>query len=130
MPAALRLVRGARKDRGNPDEPLVEIRAPDAPEFLSDDAREVFIVTAHRLARMRVMSENDVDALAIYAESFVRWKAATRNVQETGQVVRSPKGYPIQNPYLSIANKAQEQCLKILVEFGLTPSSRTRVNRS
>jgi P27 family predicted phage terminase small subunit len=42
-------------------------------------------------------------------------------------MVRSPSGYPIQNPMLAIANKAQEQCLKILAEFGLTPSSRSRI---
>jgi len=48
-------------------------------------------------------------------------------VREMGMIVKSPKGYPIQNPFLAIANKAQRTCMDILTEFGMTPSSRTRV---
>lgn len=43
-----------------------------------------------------------------------------------GTVVKSPSGYPIQSPYLAIANKAHEQMTKLLAEFGMTPSSRSR----
>ena len=41
-----------------------------------------------------------------------RWQAATIKVQELGEVVKSPSGYPIQNPWLAIANKAFEQTMK------------------
>jgi P27 family predicted phage terminase small subunit len=42
-------------------------------------------------------------------------------------LVKSPSGYAIQNPWLSIANKAFDQMMKLMTEFGMTPSSRSRV---
>lgn len=44
-------------------------------------------------------------------------------------MILSPeKKIPLQSPYLVIANKAMGQMIKILVEFGRTPSSRSRVH--
>jgi phage terminase small subunit len=42
-------------------------------------------------------------------------------------VIKAPSGYPIASPYLSIANTAMAQMTRLLVEFGMTPSSRSRV---
>lgn len=127
-PRNLRVIKGTqRPDRINEDEPKVPVSIPSPPEHLSTDEADVFIVTARKLARMRVMTDADVDALSIYAVLFIRWREAVARVREQGMMVRSPNGHPIQNPYLSIANKAQSEMLKILSEFGLTPSSRTRV---
>jgi len=42
-------------------------------------------------------------------------------------VIKSPSGFPIQSPYLAIANKAMDQMTKLLTEFGMSPSSRTCV---
>ena len=129
-PRNLRLVRGTdRADRMNPDEPVVAVSIPDAPDYLEPDEQTIFLDTAGKLARMRVMTEYDVDALAIYSVNFVRWKEATARLHDMGLMVRSPNNFPMQNPYLSVANSAQKECLRILTEFGLTPSSRTRVNK-
>ena len=105
------------------------VSTPPAPETLTEEGAAHWNKTAKTLAGLRVMSAADVDALTIYIESWMRWQEATESVKTTGLLIRAPSGYPIQNPMLAIANKAQEQCLKILTEFGLTPSSRTRVNR-
>lgn len=45
-----------------------------------------------------------------------------------GEVIKAPSGYPIQNPWLSISNRALKQCEAFIKEFGLSPSARTRVN--
>ena len=50
-----------------------------------------------------------------------------KRVSSGGMVVRSPSGYPMTNPYLSIATKALAACNKLWPELGLTPSSRSRV---
>jgi phage terminase small subunit len=34
----------------------------------------------------------------------------------------------MQSPYLAVANKAMEQMRALLAEFGMSPSSRTRVH--
>ncbi len=45
-----------------------------------------------------------------------------------GVMVKSPNGFPMQSPFLAVANKAMEQMRALLAEFGMSPSSRTRVH--
>ncbi len=40
---------------------------------------------------------------------------------------KSPNGYPMQSPYVAVANKQVEIMVRIAAELGMTPSSRTRI---
>jgi phage terminase small subunit len=42
-------------------------------------------------------------------------------------MVKSPAGYPMQSPYISIANRQAEIMMRIASEFGFTPASRSRI---
>jgi hypothetical protein len=44
-----------------------------------------------------------------------------------GTMVKSPSGYPIQSPYVSIANRHAELMMRISAESGFTPASRSRI---
>lgn len=76
---------------------------------------------------MRVVTVADRAALAAYCQAWGRWVEAEQQLAQHGTIVKSPNGFPIQNPYLAVANKALQQMHKLLVEFGLTPSARSRV---
>ena len=66
--------------------------------------------------------------LEAYCVSYSLWKEAIEHVFEKGTVVKAPvSGHPMQNPYLSIANKQFTNMHKIMAEFGLTPSSKTKI---
>ena len=71
---------------------------------------------------------DDGAALALYCQAWARWVEAEANLVRYGTVIKSQSGFPIQSPYLAIANKAMAQMARILVEFGMSPSSRTRVS--
>ena len=43
-------------------------------------------------------------------------------------MVKSPTDYPMQSPYVSIANRQAEIVMKIAAEFGFTPASRGRIS--
>ena len=62
-----------------------------------------------------------------YCTAAGRREMAEAELAKHGPVVKSPSGYPIQNPWLAIANKALEQMMKIGIELGLTPASRSRI---
>jgi P27 family predicted phage terminase small subunit len=49
-------------------------------------------------------------------------------IQKYGTMVKSPTGYPIQSPYLAIANRQAELMIRIASEFGFTPASRSRIS--
>ncbi len=129
-PRNLRLIQGDRKDRINDDEPIVEVSIPEPPEHLTDRQAAKFTEMAGKLARMQVMCDIDTDALAMYSVSWIRMLDADAKIAETGELLAAPRtGMPMQHPLMAVSNKARAECRAILCEFGMTPSSRTRVNK-
>ena len=126
-PTALRVLSGNPSKRPLPtNEPQPELGA-DMPDWLSDEAKAHWGVVSKQLHDVGVLTKMDGVALGLYCEAFARWKHANEQVIKCGPVVKAPSGFPVQSPFLSIANKAWEQMLRILLEFGMTPASRSRV---
>ena len=128
LPTQLKLVKGtARPHRMNPAEPQPTVAVPLPPDHLDDAAAAKFTELAELLARHGVMTELDAGALARYVVIWRRWLEAEAEVKRRGPVVKTAGGNIIQNPFLAVANKCLAQMGQIESEFGLTPSSRTRI---
>ncbi len=56
------------------------------------------------------------------------WAEATEAIQKFGTMVKAPSGFPVQSPYVSIANRQAEIMMRIASEFGFTPASRSRIS--
>jgi P27 family predicted phage terminase small subunit len=52
---------------------------------------------------------------------------AEAEIKRRGPVVKTEGGNIIQNPFLAVANKCLAQMAQLENEFGLTPSSRSRI---
>lgn len=129
-PTALKLLTGAdqvHKERLNPDEPKPEIRMPACPEQLQGEARKEWFRMGKKLHALGLVTEIDKAALTVYCQAWGRWSDAEANLAKYGPVIFAKTGIPIQSPYMSIANKALELMMRSLVEFGMSPSSRSRV---
>jgi P27 family predicted phage terminase small subunit len=129
----------------NPHEPRPEPALPTVPAHLSDEAKVEWGRLAHELHELGMLSRIDRAALAAYCQAYADWVEAEQNLQRFGKIIRSPQktvtkrnkdgtetveqqgGYPMQSPYLAIRNKALELMYKFSVEFGMSPSSRSRV---
>lgn len=127
-PTALKLVRGNPGKRPlNDAEPAPPVSHDlTCPDWLSDSAKEHWPAIAQQFHDAGLLTVLDVPALALYCESFARWKHANEQIARYGPVVKGAAGYPVRSPYLCIANRAHEQMVKLLIEFGATPSSRSR----
>lgn len=79
------------------------------------------------LSKLRLLTQLDRVALATYCSSYALWLEATEAIQKSGAMVKSPSGYPIQSPYIAIANRQSELMMRLAAEFGLTPASRSRI---
>lgn len=112
----------------NDREPVPPDGIPDCPDFLTDEARAEWFRTAKVLKEMQLLTLADRSALAAYCTAYGRWVEAEQQVQKYGTIVKSPnKGFPMKSPYLTVADQALESMRKLMVEFGLTPSSRSRI---
>ena len=129
-PTALKLIAGVPGHRPiNNDEPepdaVVESLA--APPWMSGEGKAAWATEFPKLVRSHVMAEVDLNAFARYCQAFGRYLTAESYIAKQGEVLIAPGGFPIQNPYLAVSNRADEQMRKAEAEFGMTPSSRSRV---
>jgi P27 family predicted phage terminase small subunit len=61
-------------------------------------------------------------------QSYARWKEAQEHIDSDGSTFETDKGYQQQTPWVGIANSSQKLMLQAAFEFGLTPSSRSRID--
>lgn len=102
---------------------------PTCPRHLDKEAKAEWRRISGELLTLGLLTLIDRAALAGYCAAWSRWVAAELNIQKFGTVIKSPKsGYPVQNPYVGIANTALDQMRKFATEFGLTPASRSRLH--
>lgn len=109
-------------------QPEVSDDIPEPPAHLLQSAKEEWKSIAAKLYRCGLLTEVDTACLALYCQAYGRWVDAESALNGQETVIRTTNGNLIQNPHLGIANKALRECHKLLVEFGMTPSSRSRVS--
>ena len=126
-PTRLKLLAGNPGKRPlNEREPQFQNRMPPPPSHLDRLERQEWKRMCELLAAARILTEADRDALAVYSVIYTRWAEAEREIKKNGPVVKVGNSIQL-SPYLTIANRCMEQMLRLWAEFGLTPSSRTRI---
>jgi len=127
-PTRLKLLSGNPGKRPlNKHEPRPDPAVPDCPTELGPVARQEWDRLAGELEKLKILTSLDRAALAAYCGAYALWAEATEAIQKYGTMVKSPSGYPIQSPYVSIANRQAEIMMRIASEFGFTPASRSRI---
>ena len=111
----------------NHQEPRPEPEIPECPPELGPVARREWDRLVGELGKLKLVTNLDRAALAAYCGAYALWSEATEAIQKYGTMVKSPSGYPIQSPYLAIANRQAELMMRISAEFGFTPASRSRI---
>jgi P27 family predicted phage terminase small subunit len=124
-----------KRARGNPGKralPRLEVQppagVPECPPQVTGHARAEWDRIVPELLAAGLLTKLDRAALVGYCIAWGQWSEALDALRTHGTLVKSPSGYPMQSPYVAISNKAFEQWTRMLTEFGMSPSSRSRVN--
>jgi P27 family predicted phage terminase small subunit len=112
----------------NENEPVPGTSRPRCPAHLNIPAQTEWKRIVPQLEALGLITQLDRAALAAYCQAYGRWIEAERMIAKHGTVIKNPNGGLSTSPFLWVANKAIEQMYKYLLEFGLTPVSRTRVS--
>jgi P27 family predicted phage terminase small subunit len=112
------------------DEPQYEVALPEAPNHLDEIAKEEWARVAEPLYRQGILTEVDVAVLAVYCQTWARWVHAENALAASGLLVKQRNGNLAQSPLLRISNRAMADMSRAAAEFGMTPSSRSRVSAS
>lgn len=127
-PTAVKELEGNPGKRAlNVFEPKPEKKAPKCPTWLDVEAKKEWKRVAKQLEDLGILTEVDMAAFAGYCEAYARWKEAEEFISKHGTIVKTPSGYWQQVPQVSIAQTYLKIMIKFCEQFGLTPSSRSRI---
>ena len=128
-PTRLKIIKGTDQPcRIRKDEPKSKNDNIKMPVGMSPEAKKQWKKVVKELSNSKIITNLDVHALQMYCEAYSTWYTANQAIQKHGAVMMSKGGYPSQSPFLHVANKAFDQMKAMLIEFGMTPSARTRVS--
>jgi len=130
-PTALKILTGNPGKRPlpkNEPQPTKADTVPEPPDYLTAPAQKEWRRISKELYTLGILTNIDVTGLEGYCSCYALWLDAQANIKKHGVLIKSPQGFPMQSPYLSISNRAMVEMRKWLIEFGMTPSSRARVS--
>ena len=96
------------------------------PAWLSEDAKAEFARVAAEAAVIEHLDNLDLAILAIYADNYIRYTAASRAMQERGITVKTELG-EAPSPYIAIADRAATQIMRCSAKLGLSTTDRLRL---
>lgn len=111
----------------NEKEPKPKKKAPRCPAWLEEEAKKEWKRMSKQLEDLGILTEVDMAAFAGYCQAYSRWKDAEEFITKHGTIVKTPSGYWQQVPQVSIAQTYLKIMHKFCEQFGLTPSSRSRI---
>jgi len=109
-------------------EPKPNRTIPKCPEWLNEEAKKEWKRIVPELKRLGLLTSIDGGALAGYCQAWGRYVEAEKKITEQGLVLKTHSGYKQVIPEVTIAQKYLQICKSFMVEFGLTPSSRSRIS--
>lgn len=126
-PTRLRVLRGERKDRINPDEPPAPDGPPECPDGVAPEVREIWDYTLSNLIVMGVATPADRDALLCFCEAVVQHRRASEILARTPALIKGHRGVMVRNPAFAMQRDAAAVVRSFAHEFGFTPSARSEL---
>jgi P27 family predicted phage terminase small subunit len=141
-PVELKLLEGNRGHRPVDVTGLFrpEVGAPDAPKWLTAEARKAWRRLAPELLRYNLLSRVDRDGFAMLCQTIGRLELIERALagrmatavaagQDAAEALlgSTPNGMKVQSAMYQVLNREQAKLHQMLASFGLRPDARARV---
>jgi P27 family predicted phage terminase small subunit len=125
-----KLIGTARADRINENTPevpdLINISMPHDLE-LSTNGRKIWNSLSGDLAAAGILKQTDVQAFAIYCNSYSLYLDMEKIINENGALYLDKTNNPKKRPEVTIRNEAIKIVQSYQGKFGLTPADRDRI---
>ncbi|MBU1076764.1 MAG: phage terminase small subunit P27 family [Spirochaetes bacterium] len=126
-PTYLKLIAGNPGKRPlNENEPKPDKVIPICPEHLMGGAKKEWERTTKLLDKIGILTEIDGDALSIYCQLYSDWIKLQKEKNKPNFVFSDDRGR--KNPLMTIQNELVRDIKSLCAEFGMTPSSRSRLS--
>lgn len=110
-------------------QPKIQFEVPSPPRILTKNkiARKEWKRIASELHRLGLLTDLDLTALAAYCITYSQWGEAVEDLRLNGTIVKGVEGGLKRSLYFDIASQCSKDMRAYLTDFGMTPSSRSRV---
>lgn len=130
-PTATKEANGAyRKDpqRRNKHEPKPPPGSPEMPVWIGEDdiAKRCWDTTCKLLSAMQILTEADTHPIAAYCSDFAQWYRLRHIVSDGNVSQMTEQGDKVKVEAVQV-HKYQDRMFKFWSEYGMTPSSRSRL---
>lgn len=121
------------KTPGRDNTPSPKVERLKCPDWLEGTARKMWVTMSERLFALGVLTLCDENALARYCTLWMRWRECEKFIAENGESFEALNrdGECIafrRYPESTVAQSLASELRQLEAEFGLTPSSRSRIN--
>lgn len=132
-PTHLKVLKGtAQRCRLNPNEPIIKVVKLKCPDYLDPQAKRTFKKLAILLQEMEISAVSDQQALAMLSDMYSIYRkmlSLLQNVGFTYETTSASGDIMIRpRPEVAILTEAWKNTRSMMAEFGLTPSSRSKVS--
>lgn len=133
IPTKLKVLKGTQKKcRVNPSEPNPVVGLLKAPAYLDSLAKRNFSELAILLKDMDISTASDRQALAMLADMYSIYREMRKALKTKGFVYETTNQHGDtmyrSRPEVAILSDAWKNVRSMMSEFGLTPSSRSKVS--
>jgi P27 family predicted phage terminase small subunit len=111
----------------NNKEPKPDVAIPECPGHIKGEARREWDRITVELHALGILTKIDRAALAAYCTAWGDYVYAETHLLTEDEVIESIKGGKYQNPWVGIKTSAMDRMVRIAAEFGMTPSSRSKI---
>lgn len=127
-PTALKVLQGNPGKRPlNTEEPKPRALPPKRPAWLTGEGKKKWDELVPELERLGLLTIVDGAALAALCQAWKDYVECINVIKKYGRTFATESGYLMPRPEVKIAEKAFQAFKAMSVEFGLTPSSRSRL---
>lgn len=131
-PTALKLLTGnAGKRAPSKREPKLKAEKPRTPAHLNATAKHAHKGLCELLLSMGVLTVADGKGLELLCAAYAEWRGLAKIVKTEGYTYETTNGQGERmikaRPEVAMGSDAWKRVKSMIVEYGLTPSSRTRV---
>ena len=130
IPTQLKILKGtAQPCRLNKKEPEPALSNDiKMPSKMPPVARKKWKEVTKQLIDIRILSDSDLNIVELFCREYSVYIDAIEHITAQGSVLTDDEtGKMAKNPYVTIRQKAFDQMKYALVELGMTPSARTKV---
>lgn len=131
-PHRLHVVEGTEKSRHkdwtDPDVPPPDDGDLDPPDWLCAQAAEIWRRELAFLMKSGIIKKTDLPAFALYCSEWDEWYKAKKLEKERGRYTKNGNGSTVEAPWSRRKEKAMLNLKSWMVQFGMTPATRSRID--